>query len=122
MLTLSTYSVSTKFLRQPSRSNRWLLRGSSSRGLALVCEHGKSWVVCQLLVQLLEFLERVLVVLTGTLRQDVHFEVGIGNLLFVVLLVWGGELVSLTLEFLICLLEVLLFLVQTALDDGCAGQ
>ena len=69
--------------------------------LALVVEGGKSWVFHQLLVQLLELLERVLVVLTGTLSQDVHLKVGVGHLLLIVFLVWSGELVTLSLKFLL---------------------
>lgn len=74
-------------------------------------------VVHQLLVQLLELLERVLVVLTGAFGQDVHPEVGIVNLLLVLFLVVVRELVTLALEFLIGLLQVLLLLVEAALND-----
>ena len=123
---------------------------TSSVGLVLV-KNGQSGIFHKLFVELLELLERVLVVLTGTLRQDVHAEVRISNLLLVVLLVWRTESVSLSLKFLldykkgssavteiikfkfksggcpneityVSLLEILLFLVETALDDGSASE
>lgn len=50
------------------------------------------------LVELLELLQRVLVVLTGTLRQDIHLKVGVSNFLLVVLLVRRSVLLTLTLE------------------------
>ena len=55
-------------------------------------------MVHQCLIHLLEFLERVLVVLASTLCQDVHLEVRIGDLLLVRLLVSRRVLLTLTLE------------------------
>ena len=73
---------------------------TSSLSLALV-EHCESRVLHEHAVELLELLERVLVVLTGALRQDVHLKVGVRHLLLVVFLLWGRELVTLALEFLL---------------------
>lgn len=50
------------------------------------------------LIELLELLQRVLVVLTGTLRQDIHLKVGVSYFLLVVLLVGRSVLLTLTLE------------------------
>lgn len=77
-------------------------------------------MVHQHLVHLLELLQRVLVVLTGALRQDVHLEVRVGDLLLVRLLVRGGVLLTLALERLICGLKGLLLGVEAVLDDGRA--
>ena len=55
----------------------------------------------ELVVEFLELLERVLIVLTGTLRQDVHAEVSVSHFLLVRLLVGCTELVSLALKFLL---------------------
>jgi len=90
-------------------------------GLVLI-ENGKSRILHQLAVQLLELLQGVLVVLAGTFRQDIHPEVGISDLFFVVLLVGRRELVSLPLKFLICGFELLLFVIETALNDCCTRQ
>ena len=70
----------------------------SLRHLVLVSEDLEQRVVHQHLVHLLELLQRVLVVLTGALRQDVHLEVRVGDLLLVRLLVRGGVLLTLALE------------------------
>ena len=67
-----------------------------SDGLVLV-QALQKWVVHQDLVELLELLEGVLVVLAGSLGENIHLEVGIGDLLLVVLLVWGSVLLSLPL-------------------------
>ena len=48
----------------------------SDSGLVLV-EDGQSRVFHELSIELLELLERVLVVLTCTLRENVHAEVGL---------------------------------------------
>ena len=69
-------------------------------GLVLI-QNGKSGVLHQLAVQLLELLQRILVVLTGALRQDIHPKVCISDLFFVVLLVGRRELISLPLKFLL---------------------
>ena len=67
----------------------------------VLVKDSKSWVLHELLVEFLELLQRVLVVLTGALRQDVHAEVRVGHLLLVLLLVVGRELVALPLQFLL---------------------
>ena len=72
----------------------------SSVRLVLV-EDGQSRVLHQLPVKLLEFLQRVLVVLTSTLREDIHAEVSLGHLLLVGLLVGRRELIALPLKFLL---------------------
>ena len=72
----------------------------SSVRLVLV-EDGQSRVLHQLPVKLLEFLQRVLVVLTSTLREDIHAEVSLGHLLLVGLLVRRRELIALPLKFLL---------------------
>jgi len=69
-------------------------------GLVLV-EDGQSRVFHQLTVQFLEFLQGVLVVLTGTLCQDIHPEIRVGYVFLVRLLVGRRELVSLALKFLL---------------------
>ena len=69
-------------------------------GLVLV-QDGKSWILHQLLVQLLELLERILVVLTSALSQDIHAEVRVRHLLLVLFLVVARELVTLPLQFLL---------------------
>ena len=73
---------------------------SSSVRLVLV-EDGQSRVLHQLPVKLLEFLQRVLVVLTGPLCEDIHAEVSLGHLLLVGLLVGRRELIALPLKFLL---------------------
>ena len=55
-------------------------------------------VVHKQVIQMLELLQRVLVVLASTLREDVHLEVGLGNLRLVGLLVARRILLSLALE------------------------
>ena len=72
----------------------------ASLSLALV-KDGESGILHELLVELLEFLQRVFVVLTGALRQNVHLEVGICYLLLVVFLLRCSELVTLSLKFLL---------------------
>ena len=67
----------------------------------VLVEYGESGVLHELPIELLELLERILVVLTGTLCEDIHAEVGLGDFLFVCLLVRCRELVTLTLEFLL---------------------
>ena len=69
----------------------------SSDSLVLV-EYLQQGMIHEDLIQLLELLERVLVVLTGALRQDVHLEVCIGHLLLVVLLVRCRILLTLPLK------------------------
>ena len=64
----------------------------------VLVKNGKEGMVHEDLVELLELFQRVLVVLTGTLRQDIHLEVGIGYFLLVVLLVRCSILLTLTLE------------------------
>ena len=66
--------------------------------LVLVLEHLEQIVVHQKVVELLEFFQRVLIVLTGALRQDVHLEVGLSDLRLISLLVARRILLSLTLE------------------------
>lgn len=90
-------------------------------GLVLV-EDDESGILHKLTIQLLELLQRVLVMLTCALGQDVHPKVSIGDLFLIVLLIRRRELVSLPLEFLIGLFEVFLFLVETALDDRRTRQ
>ena len=63
----------------------------------VLVKNGESRILHQLAVQLLELLQRVLVVLAGTFCQNVHPEVSIGDIFLVRLLVWCGELVSLSL-------------------------
>jgi len=53
----------------------------------ILVEDGESWVIHEMLVELLELLQRVLVVLTSTLCQDIHPEVSIGDVLLVQILV-----------------------------------
>ena len=55
--------------------------------LLVLVKNRKSGVLHEGLVELLEFLERVLVVLTSALRQDIHAEVSVCNLLLVVFLI-----------------------------------
>ena len=72
----------------------------ASLSLTLV-KDGESGILHELLVELLEFLQRVFVVLTGALCQNVHLEVGICYLLLVVFLLRCSELVTLSLKFLL---------------------
>lgn len=85
--------------------------------LVLVLEHLEQIVVHQKVVELLEFFQRVLIVLTGALRQDVHLEVGLSDLRLISLLVARRILLSLTLEGLIGHLEVVLLGVKAILDN-----
>ena len=64
----------------------------------LVMEVSKPWIIHDHLIELLELVQRVLVVLRGTLSQDVHPEVGSGDLLLVFVLVLGCHRVSLALQ------------------------
>ena len=87
----------------PAISFRWQGGGGGRtwRSFACLVEVGQSLVLHELVVQLLELVERVLVVLTCALGKDVHPEVGLGNFLFVLLLVGRGQRVSLSLQFLL---------------------
>ena len=67
----------------------------------LVLEDSKQRVVHQQVVKLLELLQRVLVVLAGTLRQDVHLKVGLGDLRLISLLITCRVLLSLALKSLL---------------------
>ena len=58
-------------------------------------------MVHQQVVKLLELLQRVLVVLAGTLRQDVHLKVGLGDLRLISLLITCCVLLSLALKSLL---------------------
>ena len=65
--------------------------------LALVPEASQAWISLQLLIQFLELLERCLVVLTGAFCQNLHAEICVSHLLFVVflaLLVVVGQIQS----------------------------
>ena len=55
-------------------------------------------MVHQQVVKLLELLQRVLVVLTGALRQDVHLEVSLCNFRLISLLVTCSILLAFALE------------------------
>ena len=87
----------------PAISFRWQGGGGGRtwRSFACLVEVGQSLVLHELVVQLLELVERVLVVLTCALGKDVHPEVGLGNFLLVLLLVGRGQRVSLSLQFLL---------------------
>jgi len=50
----------------------------------LCAKAGEASIVLQLFIEFLELKERTLVMRTGALRQDLHAEVGISHLLFII--------------------------------------
>ena len=69
--------------------------------MSLFLEDLKPLITHKLLIELLELFKRVLVVLAGTLGENVHAEVSICNVFFVALLVTSSECVTLSLEALL---------------------
>lgn len=59
----------------------------------------KPWVLLEFFIKFGEPVERVLVVLRGPLDEDIHPEVSLGHLFFVLLLVLVGHALTLALEF-----------------------
>ena len=99
---------------------------------ASVLQGHESWVVLEILLQLLESLKTLSIVKRGTLSQDVNSEVSLVDLLVVLLLLLWRQLVTFSLEVALnwlvkiityeCGLEVLLLLVQSSLNDLSSGQ
>jgi len=70
----------------------------------LLIQNLEQWMLHQCIVKLLELFERVLEVLTSAFGQDIHLEIGVGNLFLVVFLVWRRILLTLALQGLIGIL------------------
>ena len=69
--------------------------------MSLLLENGKSGILHELPVELLELVQGVPVVLRGSLGEDVHSEVGLGDVLVVLVLVRLAESLSLSSEFIL---------------------
>jgi hypothetical protein len=66
--------------------------------LLILIQNFEEGMLHENVVELLELLEGVLEMLGGALCQDIHLKVGVGNLFFVVLLVWCRILLPLALQ------------------------
>ena len=79
---------------QPFFSTEW-------NSICLLVQDFQSVILHEHLIKILELLERVLVMLTSTLGEDIHPEVCLSDFLLVVVLVAATESLSTSLKFLL---------------------
>ena len=83
----------------------------------MLSEGRQSFVVLQHKVHLVEFLEGITVVLTRTLRENIHAEVSLLNFFLVLRVVVLSETFALPLELLVSLLQLFLLVFEASLND-----